>query len=210
MLLVPGCYNSPAGIYRNQLFARNLSCEATVSSPRAVAAVVRRSLPGAAARSGGSQSRTDWRGTENRSSAKRQRDTRCGRPGAASPSVTGENLRGNLGASRAVPSMSTPATPSTGVPNYSFQTPQFGSDLSQPLRTGVPPADERREANDLILPRFRAKLAAGTRATGTLAAVSAQEADGWRYRYSNGRWWYWKPNNSWAFWDGSRWLDRAR
>jgi hypothetical protein len=27
----------------------------------------------------------------------------------------------------------------------------------------------------------------------------------WRYRYDNGRWWYWTPNNSWMWYNGQQW-----
>ncbi|HVX14877.1 MAG TPA: hypothetical protein VHC22_27050 [Pirellulales bacterium] len=27
----------------------------------------------------------------------------------------------------------------------------------------------------------------------------------WRYRYHEGRWWYWLPSNSWAVYDNGRW-----
>lgn len=29
----------------------------------------------------------------------------------------------------------------------------------------------------------------------------------WRYQYYNGYWWYWTPNNRWAFFNGRRWLN---
>lgn len=29
----------------------------------------------------------------------------------------------------------------------------------------------------------------------------------WRYQYYNGYWWYWTPNNRWAFFSGRRWID---
>lgn len=28
----------------------------------------------------------------------------------------------------------------------------------------------------------------------------------WRYRYYQGRWWYWRPSNSWAVYDQDRWV----
>jgi hypothetical protein len=29
--------------------------------------------------------------------------------------------------------------------------------------------------------------------------------DGWRYRYENGAWWYWQPNNHWTYYDNGGW-----
>lgn len=28
----------------------------------------------------------------------------------------------------------------------------------------------------------------------------------WRYRYHQGRWWYWRPSNSWAVYEQNRWV----
>ena len=33
--------------------------------------------------------------------------------------------------------------------------------------------------------------------------------DGWRYRYENGAWWYWMPNNRWTYYDNGGWQDYA-
>jgi hypothetical protein len=128
-----------------------------------------------------------------------------GGPGAANPKLTGENLRGNLGASRAQPDAGiTPAAPHAGVPNYSFQTPNFGPDLGGPAPARKPTKQDLRVAEDLILPRFRS----GRGEQNQLAPLT-HDADGWRYRHFNGRWWYWKPNESWAYWDGARWANLA-
>jgi hypothetical protein len=126
-----------------------------------------------------------------------------GGPGAANPKLIGENLRGNLGASRGQPAAGlTPAVQNAGVPNYSFQTPQFGPDLGGAAPARKPTKEEIRVAEDLILPRFRV----GHGEEGRLA-LSTHDADGWRYRYQNGRWWYWRPNETWAYWDGARWVN---
>lgn len=51
---------------------------------------------------------------------------------------------------------------------------------------------------------------------GARANVGARAARGprggrpenrWRYQQYNGVWWYWTPNNRWAFFNGQRWLD---
>lgn len=33
----------------------------------------------------------------------------------------------------------------------------------------------------------------------------SRAANAWRYKYHNGRWWYWLPSNRWAVYDGDRW-----
>ena len=98
-----------------------------------------------------------------------------------------------------------PAAPNTGIPNYSFQSPDFGPDLRGAAPGFKPPAKELRMAKDLILPRFRTQ----TNESSVGTAPSSQ-SDSWRYRYFNGRWWYWKPSNAWAYWDGSLWRARER
>ncbi len=127
-----------------------------------------------------------------------------GGPGAANPKLTGENLRGNLGASRMQqnPAM-TPTAPNTALPNYSFQAPNFGPDLGGSAPGHQPSATELNAAEGLILSRFRAQQGDDQR-----LATADRGADGWRYQYFNGRWWYWKPNETWAYWNGTRWVNR--
>jgi hypothetical protein len=127
-----------------------------------------------------------------------------GGAGAANPNVTGGNLRGNLGASRPQPAGPTPSAPNAGIPNYTFQTPSFGPDARGDTLGRKPTKQDLRVAEDLILPRFRSQ-----HADGKLAATSTRQNDDWRYQYFNGRWWYWRPNNSWAFWNGSQWRQRT-
>jgi hypothetical protein len=38
-----------------------------------------------------------------------------------------------------------------------------------------------------------------------IKAESVAYAPHWRYRYHNGRWWYWTPNNYWMYYGGGRW-----
>lgn len=40
-------------------------------------------------------------------------------------------------------------------------------------------------------------------------ANRAADDKSWRYRWHNGRWWYWMPNRSWVIWDGNQWLNQA-
>jgi hypothetical protein len=38
-------------------------------------------------------------------------------------------------------------------------------------------------------------------------ATARQEANRWRYRWSNGRWWYWTPQSCWMWYsDDGRWI----
>jgi hypothetical protein len=128
-----------------------------------------------------------------------------GGPGAANPKLTGENLRGNLGASTPQPaSGAPPSAPKAGVPNYSFETPNLGPDLRGSAPGRKPTKQELRVAEDLILPRFRSHQGEENQ-----LAASTLGPDGRRYRYFNGRWWYWQPSETWAYWDGSQWRERA-
>jgi hypothetical protein len=38
---------------------------------------------------------------------------------------------------------------------------------------------------------------------------SGRGRDSWRYRYDNGAWWYWLPNNRWMYYDNGAWQDYA-
>jgi len=42
---------------------------------------------------------------------------------------------------------------------------------------------------------------------GAVASKTAEDVK-WRYKYHNGRWWYWLPTNSWACYDNGnqRWI----
>jgi hypothetical protein len=127
-----------------------------------------------------------------------------GGPGAANPKLTGENLRGNLGASTPQSAAGAPpSAPKVGVPNYSFETPNFGPDLRGAAPGRRPTKQELLVAEGLILPRFR-----GHDGEENQLADSRHAQDGWRYRYFNGRWWYWQPNETWAIWDGTQWRQR--
>jgi len=128
-----------------------------------------------------------------------------GGAGASNTNVTGENLRGNLGASVPQPDkMVNPPLPAASLPANSFSVPDLAPSLrgmSADAQGLKPTQKDIRFATELILPRFRADLGGSTARTST-----SQASDAWRYRYSGRRWWYWKPNNTWAYWDGSQWL----
>ncbi len=40
-------------------------------------------------------------------------------------------------------------------------------------------------------------------------ASPMQAADSWRYRWHEGRWWYFQNDKRWAYWDGQAWRDVA-
>ena len=40
-------------------------------------------------------------------------------------------------------------------------------------------------------------------------ASPVQAADSWRYRWYQGRWWYYQTDERWAYWDGQSWRDAA-
>jgi hypothetical protein len=59
----------------------------------------------------------------------------------------------------------------------------------------------------------RAPASEPIRATLPTLTVNADQgipvqsaAYGWRYRYYGGRWWYWTPQNNWAYWYGNAWV----
>ena len=41
------------------------------------------------------------------------------------------------------------------------------------------------------------------------APPAKRETDNWRYRYQNGRWWYWTDESGWLRYDGGRWSPPA-
>jgi hypothetical protein len=57
-------------------------------------------------------------------------------------------------------------------------------------------ADEAAQSPSLPAPK-----------TNRMASVATvgQPENRWRYRYSNGRWWYWTRDNQWSYFDGNRW-----
>jgi hypothetical protein len=36
--------------------------------------------------------------------------------------------------------------------------------------------------------------------------LGGQPENRWRYRYTNGRWWYWTRENRWSYFDGRQWI----
>jgi len=58
------------------------------------------------------------------------------------------------------------------------------------------PAESRRVEE--VVPAPRADEAPAPRAAG---------GDDWRYRWHEGRWWYWLPSERWVYWEDGRWVD---
>jgi hypothetical protein len=62
--------------------------------------------------------------------------------------------------------------------------------------------------------RFAVALAAALLCPAALFAEPApkprgEPANAWRYVLYNGRWWYWTPDDQWAFFNGRRWVTFA-
>lgn len=85
-------------------------------------------------------------------------------------------------------------------------------------------ADSKNDDTDeFITPSRRAseegpEAALGSRSAHSRSAVRGSRSassgprggrpeNRWRYQYYNGYWWYWTPNNRWAFFSGRRWID---
>jgi hypothetical protein len=67
----------------------------------------------------------------------------------------------------------------------------MGADSAQ---AATAPADQSSVTNAKLL---------GTTPTATTAENVAYR--NWRYRYHNGRWWYWSPNNYWLYYGNNGW-----
>lgn len=42
--------------------------------------------------------------------------------------------------------------------------------------------------------------------SGAASRPAADKSGRWRYKYHDGRWWYWLPSNSWVFYHNKRWV----
>jgi hypothetical protein len=50
----------------------------------------------------------------------------------------------------------------------------------------------------------------GVRAEGRLDTgnnVGTDRGERWRFRFDNGRWWYWSPENRWSYYDNNNWTE---
>ena len=132
-----------------------------------------------------------------------------GGAGGTDLNMTGENFRGSFGASRSQPGWS--VTPS--LPRSSFQVPFAAPNFNPSLPRTAAPSDTDSQVDDadlaaypdLILPRFRNAAGGGSMQRHGDMPASSTRADAWRYRYWNGRWWFWQPTDSWLYWDRTRW-----
>ena len=57
-------------------------------------------------------------------------------------------------------------------------------------------------------PHVSAKASEQSTSVPAPNAPTAQDANRWRYRWSNGRWWYWTPQSRWMWYsDDGRWIE---
>jgi hypothetical protein len=48
---------------------------------------------------------------------------------------------------------------------------------------------------------------AGVSGNANAGVAANQSGDRWRYRWHNGAWWYWTPENRWIYSRGSQWFN---
>jgi hypothetical protein len=48
---------------------------------------------------------------------------------------------------------------------------------------------------------------AGVSSNANAAVATNQSGDQWRYRWHNGIWWYWTPENRWVYRNGNEWTN---
>jgi hypothetical protein len=41
----------------------------------------------------------------------------------------------------------------------------------------------------------------------TQSSTRPRDENSWRYKYHDGRWWYWLPSERWVMWQNGRWID---
>lgn len=129
--------------------------------------------------------------------------------------MVGENFRGNLGSSRSQTNLPGGSKlPSSSFPEQSvtipFRTPNFGPNLTGSLPDAGSGLNRAKvdigSYSNFILPRFRTGDD-GQPAMPTRSRMNP--SDSWRYRYFNNRWWYWKTDKTWSYWNGTSWLDHT-
>ncbi len=90
--------------------------------------------------------------------------------------------------------------------------------LAQSVQAASPAAGKRpsagREAPAAPQPPAKASTRPGDKAAAEdeasasaapAAAPGGKQGERWRYRYHQGRWWYWLPAERWVVWDGNEW-----
>ncbi len=93
------------------------------------------------------------------------------------------------------------------APGVNVQVPPAGSGRVPTVQTpranvtpgGSTAADPPAAGSDIAGPRTDPGAKEGAQPSG----------ERWRYRWHNGQWWYWLPNNRWVFWNGYSWLPYA-
>jgi hypothetical protein len=48
---------------------------------------------------------------------------------------------------------------------------------------------------------------AGVSGNANAGVAANQSGDRWRYRWHNGAWWYWTPENRWVYRNGNEWIN---
>ena len=50
------------------------------------------------------------------------------------------------------------------------------------------------------------RQAAGEQSGSKAASAAAVRDNQWRFKYHQGRWWYWMPDERWVYWSNNRWV----
>lgn len=80
------------------------------------------------------------------------------------------------------------------------------ADESPSVPLGTPPLGDQLKQEPSAKPaRARSFNPAPNGNPFASVAKIGQPENRWRYRYSNGRWWYWTAGNQWSYFDGNRW-----
>lgn len=100
-------------------------------------------------------------------------------------------------AERAAEAVQSPAAAETVPPGQV----QAGAAIDADTR--VQPSQSTPPANTAPIPN-----AVTGNAVPNATATDRPDANQWRYRYHNGRWWYWMPSNRWMIHDGANWISQ--
>ena len=63
----------------------------------------------------------------------------------------------------------------------------------------------KKEINKLEQAAAKRKAAGGEARVKRAKSVAASD-NLWRFKYHQGRWWYWMPDKQWVYWSTNRWL----
>jgi hypothetical protein len=82
-----------------------------------------------------------------------------------------------------------------------IDAPFFHMDLDlgsrRPVVRQAPPAEPRPRQGEVV-PAPRAD-----------EMPAPRDGQSWRYRFHDGRWWYWLPSERWVYWQDGRWIEYA-